>query len=118
MAEQFVELRTAQGILLTDQCRLANGFWSRLRGLLGRKEFKEPEALVLMPCNMVHTLGMRFPIDAVFVNAHGDVVHTVESLLPNRIAPRVAGAHAVIELPAGSIKNRGIAIGLTLRWNN
>jgi len=74
---------------------------SRRRGLLGRDG--HDGALVLQPCRHVHTAGMRFPIDVVFVDRQGYAVKVVRDLQPWRIS-LAAGARAVIEMPAGSLQ--------------
>ena len=47
-----VHLRTASGRVLVDQCMLANTFFGRLKGLLGKKELSSNEALLLIPCDI------------------------------------------------------------------
>lgn len=86
----------------------------RRRGLLGRTEFEASAALVISPCWSIHTAFMRFAIDVLFVDRHGRAVHIVHALPPWRIAgaPR---AHAVIELPAGSLESRDVRIGDEIR---
>ena len=55
---------------------IACSTWSRLRGLLGRKRFDG--VLLLMPCNDVHTFGMKAPIDIAFVEQDGFVAESKE----------------------------------------
>ena len=82
----------------------------RRHGLLGRDSLDRSAALVLSPCWSIHTMFMRFPIDVVFVDREGRALRIVRELTPWRIAvaPR---AHAVIELPAGSLKARDVRVG-------
>ena len=75
---------------------------SRRRGLLGRDRLDEASAMLLAPCAAVHTAGMRFAIDVVFVDRQGYAVKVVRDLQPWRIA-LATGARAVIEMPAGSL---------------
>jgi uncharacterized membrane protein (UPF0127 family) len=76
---------------------------SRRRGLLGRDRLAEATAMLLAPCAAVHTAGMRFAIDVVFVDRQGYAVKVVRDLRPWRIA-LASGARAVIEMPAGSLR--------------
>jgi uncharacterized membrane protein (UPF0127 family) len=78
---------------------------SRRRGLLGRDTLPDDHALVLAPCNAVHTFFMRFPIDIAFVARDGRVVKTVERFSAWRVAmsPR---AFATVEFPAGALRRR------------
>jgi uncharacterized membrane protein (UPF0127 family) len=101
---------------VAEQCVLANTFGSRLKGLLGKKHMSKDEALVLIPCDMIHTLGMRFPIDAAFVDRKGMILKVAQDVETNRIVPRVAGAYAVIEMPAGKTKELGLLPGGILQW--
>jgi uncharacterized membrane protein (UPF0127 family) len=76
---------------------------SRRRGLLGRDRLEEATAMMLAPCAAVHTAGMRFAIDVVFVDRQGFTVKVVRDLRPWRIS-LAAGARAVIEMQAGSLQ--------------
>jgi uncharacterized membrane protein (UPF0127 family) len=70
---------------------------ARARGLLGRRS---PRPLLLAPARAVHTCGMRFAIDAVFLDADLRAVRVVRGLRPWRFAA-ARGARAVLELAAG-----------------
>lgn len=78
--------------------RLAVTPVSRLRGLIGRVE---PEPLLIAPARSVHTCGMRFAIDVVFLDDRLRVVRVVPGLRPWRLAS-ARRACAVLELPAGT----------------
>ena len=82
----------------------------RRHGLLGRDSLGVSAALVLSPCWSIHTMFMRFPFDVVFVDRDGRALRIVRDLAPWRIAvaPR---AHAVVELPAGSLRVRDVRVG-------
>ena len=75
---------------------------ARNRGLLGRSSLADDAALILAPCNSIHTFFMRFAIDVVFVDRDGRVRRTRQALRPWRIqaAPR---AFAVVELASGAL---------------
>jgi len=83
---------------------------ARRRGLLGRDSLGPAEGLLLSPCKAVHTVGMRFPIDVVFIDGDGRTVRVVPALAPWRIAMS-ARAKAVIELAAGTAKASDIQVG-------
>jgi uncharacterized protein len=78
-------------------------FLQRFYGLLGRRR---PQAdklgLLFRPCRAVHTWGMRFPLDIVFLDCDGQVLKVVERLASWRVAlcPKTV---AVVELHAGTI---------------
>ena len=83
---------------------------TRRRGLLGRASLGATEGLLLTPCKAVHTVGMRFPIDVIFIDRDGRAVRIVRSLAPWRMAMS-ARAKAVIELAAGTAAAADIQIG-------
>ncbi len=81
----------------------------RLIGLLGRRQLPDDEALWLRPCGSVHTFGMRFAIDVLFLDADDTVVHVEHGLTPWRVAR--ASAVSVVELAAGVARRNGIDVG-------
>ena len=90
-----------QNAVLADKVRYCRGFWERLRGLLGRPKLSDTEALWLSSCRAVHTFGMRYAIDAYFLNAKNEVVAVLKNLQPNRISPYYLKARSVLEFSAG-----------------
>jgi hypothetical protein len=83
---------------------------ARRKGLLGRDGLGASCALVLAPCAAIHTMFMRFDIDAVFVDDDGRAVKVVRNLVPWRIAAN-ASAHAVVEFPAGTLRDADVTVG-------
>lgn len=94
----------------------AASFLARLRGLLGRASLAEGEALLLDPCGSIHTLGMRFPIDVLFLDEGGAVLAALAHLPPWRVPPPVRGARRVLELPAGTLGRTATAKGHRVRF--
>jgi uncharacterized membrane protein (UPF0127 family) len=91
----------------------ARDFRARLRGWLGRARPAPGEALWLYPCWAVHTLGMRFPIDVLFLDANGRVLQVVHRLPPWRVRLHWA-ARSVVELPPGEAQFRLLRPGSRL----
>jgi protein-S-isoprenylcysteine O-methyltransferase Ste14/uncharacterized membrane protein (UPF0127 family) len=83
----------------------ARTFAARLIGLLGTDAPMRDTALHITPCKSIHTLGMKYPIDVIFLDKEGFVVQLLHSVRPNSIPGTVAGVASVIELPPGSIEN-------------
>jgi uncharacterized protein len=100
--------------VVCERCTIADTPISRLRGLLGKRELASGNGIFLDPANIIHTWFMRFPIDVVFVDADMQVVGITRDTAPWRLTGRRA-ATAVIELPAGECKRRGIEHGAKLR---
>jgi len=89
----------------------ADSFWTRLRGLSGRSGLESGEALWIIPCRGVHTHGMAFPIDVIFLDRERNVVGVEENLSPGRFAPIRWKARTVLELPAGTVRRSRTQIG-------
>lgn len=88
----------------------ATGYFARLRGLLGRTI--EPEGgMLLTPCNAIHMIGMRYAIDAVYLDKQGYVLRADKAVKPGRICAIQRGARHVLELPEGSINRHSIQLG-------
>ncbi len=96
------------------QVRTATTYWQRLRGLLGTPRLADDEALWIDPCSSVHTFGMRYAIDVVFVDRDGVILEVTRDLAPWRAA-WCSGARSVYEMAAGQARLRGIAAGQ--RWH-
>ncbi|MDZ7270021.1 MAG: DUF192 domain-containing protein [candidate division KSB1 bacterium] len=89
----------------------ANSLLSRLVGLLGLREFRRGLALWLRPCRAIHTVGMRYPIDALFLDARHRVVRIVSDLQPGQVVQTVPNASSVLELPAGVCRSLQVRVG-------
>jgi uncharacterized protein len=78
---------------------------ARRRGLLGRQALAPGEGLWLVPCESVHTFFMRFAIDLIFLDRKHRVKKLKSAVQPWRLAVCLT-AHSVIELPAGTLRER------------
>ncbi|MBR4654440.1 MAG: DUF192 domain-containing protein [Kiritimatiellae bacterium] len=65
--------------------RVARSFWERTKGLIGVKSLAPDEGLLIERCNCIHTMFMRFAIDATFMDAEGRIVKTVRNIRPWRL---------------------------------
>ncbi len=101
----------SRGAVLAARASVADTFWSRFRGLLGRTELTEGDGLVIEPCGSVHMLGMKFSVDALHLDRGGTVLRVVPELRPNRFGPLVRRSHTVLELPAGTAAATGAVAG-------
>jgi uncharacterized membrane protein (UPF0127 family) len=101
------------GRLLARQVTVAADSRARRTGLLGRDALPRDEALVLAPCQGIHTFGMRFPIDVVCVTRDGRVIKIVESVAPRRVVLSWR-AFAIVELCAGRCREIDLAVGAVL----
>jgi uncharacterized membrane protein (UPF0127 family) len=92
------------------ELRVARSLRARARGLAGLDELPPGVALLLPRCRAVHTFGMRFALDVVFLDGGGLVLHVAARVPPRRHAA-VRAAHAVVETRAGE-SARFLAAGL------
>jgi len=100
-------------IFLATALAFADTHWTRLRGLLGASagDFGNGCGLWIVPCRGVHTLGMRFPIDAVYLDRARTVIHIERDLQPWRFAPVRLQAASVLELPCQTVIGTGTTLG-------
>ncbi len=103
---------TRQAYLATAMA-VADTHWTRLRGLLGLRssDFRNGSGLWIVPCRGVHTLGMGFPIDVVYLDRTMTVIHIQCDLQPWRFAPVRAQAASVLELPCRTAAETGTVVG-------
>jgi uncharacterized membrane protein (UPF0127 family) len=100
-----------RGQTLVTTGRVADTYWTQLRGLIGHKPLAEGEGLLIAPCSSVHTHFMSFPIDVLFVDRGQQVVGIDENLRPWRFGRFHRGVRFVIELPAGTAAATGTQAG-------
>jgi uncharacterized membrane protein (UPF0127 family) len=102
-----------RNIYLATDVTIADTHLTRLRGLLGRSahDFRNGCGLWIRPCHGVHTLAMRFPIDVVYLDRAGTVVHVEHDLQPWRFSPVRMQAASVLELPSHTVARTETALG-------
>ena len=112
VGQSFALNRTRQKYLAT-RLTIADAHWSRLRGLIGTPvgQFGEGRGLWILPCHGVHTWGMGFAIDVVYLGDDYRVVHVENNLQPWRFAAIRRKAASVLELPAHTVQATGTIVG-------
>lgn len=83
---------------------------ARLRGLIGKGRMRSDEAVWVIPSHGVHTIGLRFPIDVIYLDAQMRVVHAIENLGTLRIPPVLWNCASVLQLPVRSIFDSGTQV--------
>jgi len=98
---------------LATELMIARTHWSRFRGLMATDPscFRRGQGLWISPSHGVHTLAMRFPIDAVYLDRERVIIHIEEELKPWHMAAIRARAASVLELPAGTVRETKTALG-------
>jgi uncharacterized protein len=103
-----------QDEVLAKRIKLCQGMWKRLKGLLGTHDLPSDHACWIIPCNSVHTVGMRYPIDVYFLDRANKIISIIEDMKPNRFSPLVFGAHSVLEFKSGAKRN--VRVGDEFKW--
>lgn len=96
-------INLSKNTVIAKDVKIADNLLSRLKGLLGKPALNTQEALILKPCNSIHTCFMRFAIDAAFINRHNQIIKVYSSLKPWRISGIFFNAAFCIELPPGTL---------------
>jgi len=109
-----VIINERNGSVVSQQTRYANTWMKRLVGLLSEKTMKSGDGLWILPCRSIHTIGMRFPIDVVFLDQNNRVKKLGKAIRPFRFCSAMKGTKSVLELPVGAITEAGLQPGDTL----
>lgn len=96
--------------ILADSADVADTGAKRQKGLLGRDGLSEGQGLWIVPCEAVHTCGMRFPIDVLYLDRKKRIRKMRQTMVPWRVSMCLL-AHSVLELPAGVIQQTGTKPG-------
>ena len=99
-----------KGTLLGDAVQVAETSAARRAGLLGRSHLEPGGGLWIVPSEGVHTFGMQFAIDVVFLSKARTVLK-IRAALPKRRIAFAFRAHSVLELPAGALARSATATG-------
>lgn len=97
--------------LLIENLELAESFWQRGRGLLGRQKLEVNQAMLIKRTNNIHTFFMKFAIDCIFVNNKMEIVKIINSVPPFRIVGPYWKAQSVVEAPAGFAATKNLQVG-------
>lgn len=101
MAKLRIRNRT-RGSILATEADIADSSRKRRVGLLKHETLPPGQGLWIAPCEAIHTFGMRFPIDIVFLDRKRRVVKVRENMVRCRVSACLR-AHSVLELPSGAI---------------
>ena len=103
------------GELVCDVCHLADRLHTRMRGVIGWRDLRSGEGVLIRPTFSIHTAFVRFPIDAVFLDRELKVLSIAHDMKPWRLAT-FWRANSVLELAAGECQRLGIEAGDRLGW--
>jgi len=108
----YVYNKTRETFVATEAV-VADGYLRRLVGLLGKTKrwARLGAGLWIVPSRGVHTIGMLFPIDLLFLSKDKEVVHMQEFVRPFRVSKVTLKAVSVLELPPHTIYRTGTRVG-------
>ncbi len=102
--------------ILASSAAIADTCLKRLVGLLRHRSLGEGEALILIPCQSVHMMFMKFAIDVIFVDAQKKLVGLCSHLQPFRFSRVFWKSACAIEIPPGTIEKSGTRVGDTIEF--
>ncbi len=108
----YVYNKTREAFVATE-AKVADTYLRRLVGLLGKtRNWARPgRGLWIVPSHGVHTIGMLFTIDLIFLDPSKQVVHVEEHVRPFRISKVSLKATSVLELPPHTVFRTGTRVG-------
>ncbi|HEY7586052.1 MAG TPA: DUF192 domain-containing protein [Candidatus Deferrimicrobiaceae bacterium] len=107
----MIVFNLTRGRVLAERADRAETFISRLMGLLGRRPLAEGEGLWISPCRGVHSIGMRYSIDVLFLDGQGKVIGAIQGFPPMRLTGIFREAKGALELPDGVLRRTETACG-------
>jgi uncharacterized membrane protein (UPF0127 family) len=116
--ERVCVLNKTRERFVATNVSVANSYFRRLVGLLGktRKWARAGRGLWIVPSHGIHTIGMLFPIDLIFLDREKNVVHLEEHVRPFRISRVSLRSYSVLELPAHTVFRTGTCVGDRLEF--
>lgn len=103
--------------IIAENGNITSNFYDRFKGLLGKKEIKNDEALIIKPCNSIHMFFMKFSIDVIFIDKNDRVCEMIKNIKPWKVSKIIKEAKYVIELKSGKIEEHNIEIGDLISYN-
>ncbi len=103
--------------LLLSSLWLPTGFFSRLRGLIGRPALHMSQGMLFADCRAIHMFFMRHCIDVVFLDKDFVITSTVSQITPFGWCSDPDANHT-LELAAGAVTRLQLQAGQQLIMRN
>lgn len=97
--------------LIVSEVIEARGFFGKLTGLITRKKLKSFQGFLIKGCNSIHTAGMRYSIDAIFMDKNTRVIKIYSNMKPFKVTPFIKDAFSVLEVRAGVVGKTSLKTG-------
>jgi uncharacterized membrane protein (UPF0127 family) len=104
--------------MISSEIEVADSFFTGLFGLIFKRRLKKSEGLLIKKCNSIHTFGMRYCIDIIFLDKFDEITAVFHNLKPFRFTPFIKNASKVLELNSGFINSVPLKIGDRLYFEN
>ena len=104
-----LKVQTDKGLSVASRVRWSTTLLERAIGLLSHRCLTADEGMLLMPCRSIHTIGMRFPIDVVFLDSRLRITRIASDVAPGRLRWAPRGTHCVLEVTSG--RARAVDLG-------
>lgn len=102
--------------LLTENGVLADRFFTRFMGLMGKSTLDGDFCLILTPCSAIHMAFMRLPLDVAYLGADQRVIGIQHGVMPWTVGGYYKGTVSVLEAPVGGVVRR-LSLGDSVSWN-
>ena len=113
--ERILVRNETRDSILAESADVANTGSKRRKGLLGRNTLPAGQGLWIVPCESIHTFGMKFPIDVLYLDRKRRVRKLLKTMKPWGLSMCLL-ADSVLELPAGTIEQTGTQMGDQLHF--
>lgn len=114
MENKLIKYKSESGEIISERIKVANNMFSRMKGLMFTEFMEGYDALLIKPCNSIHTFFMLMNIDVVFLDEKNLVVKIIYDLAPWRMTRIYFKSNKVLEMKAGTL-NKNLKIGEVLR---
>src|SRR5438034_7112709 len=111
MQKKFYVYNETRQSFLSMGVDVADTHLTSLKGLLGKRKLRNDEGLWVVPSQGIHTIGVLFPIDVIYLDVEQRVIHLVEHLPPFRIGPLRPSCDSVLQMPTRTIYSSQTQIG-------
>lgn len=97
--------------VLANKAKKASNMVQRMQGLLGTKELKEGDGMIIPGMGSIHTFFMKYPLDLIFLDHNRKVVKLSQNVVPWRYVSAPLKSRLVLELPNGTIVQSSTVLG-------
>lgn len=100
---QVVIKNGKQVLIAAERLCIADTAIKRLKGLMFLECLPPAHAILLTPCNSIHTFFMKFPIDVVCLDKNMQIIRVSPCIYPNKIVVPPKKACHILEFPSQTV---------------